>query len=72
MHNEHTIKRRFRECGLAAKYLRKWWRQKRKEIGIDSETLEAFQGRVKTVSGRHYTDWPPILDREYQKIIKYL
>jgi len=72
LHNEHTIKRRFRGCGLAVKYYRKWWRQKAKELGVDSETIEAFQGRPRTIGGRHYTDWLPILDREYQRIMEYI
>ncbi len=72
LYNPHTLKRRFRECGLAVKYYRKWWRQKAKELGVDGETIEAFQGRPSTVGGRHYTDWIPILDREYQRIMKHL
>jgi len=67
LHNPHTLKRRFRECGLAVKYYRKWWRQKAKELGVDSETIEAFQGRPQHGRGRHYTDWIPILDREYKR-----
>jgi intergrase/recombinase len=66
--HEDTIEKRFRECGLPLKYLRKWWRQKAKLAGVDSETIEAFQGRPRTVGGRHYTDWIPILDAEYEKI----
>ncbi|MCE4598642.1 MAG: hypothetical protein F7C81_00385, partial [Desulfurococcales archaeon] len=69
IHNEHTFKRRFRGCGLAVKYYRKWWRQKAKELGVDSETIEAFQGRPTTIGGRHYTDWLPILDKEYRHIM---
>jgi len=72
MPHEDTVEKRFRECGLPLKYLRKWWRQKAKELGVDSETIEAFQGRPSTVGGRHYTDWIPILDREYQQIMKHL
>ncbi len=72
LHNKHTYKRRFRGCGLAVKYYRKWWRQKAKELGIDSETIEAFQGRPSTIGGRHYTDWLPILDKEYQHIMQYI
>lgn len=70
--HQDTLEDKLRKCGLATKYYRKWWRQKAKELGIDSETIEAFQGRPRTVGGRHYTDWLPILDREYQKIMQYL
>ncbi len=63
-----TVKHKFKDCGLPLKYLRKWWRQKLKLLRIDSETIEAFQGRPRTVGGKHYTDWIPILDQEYQKI----
>ncbi len=72
LHNKHTLKRRFRECGLAVKYYRKWWRQKAKELGIDGETIEAFQGRPSTVGGRHYTDWIPILDKEYERVMRHI
>jgi len=44
--HQDTLEDKLRKCGLAAKYLRKWWRQKAKELGIDSETIEAFQGRA--------------------------
>ncbi|MCD6195536.1 MAG: hypothetical protein J7J82_01955 [Staphylothermus sp.] len=70
--HQDTIEDKFRDCGLALKYLRKWFRQKLKLLGIDSETIEAFQGRVKTIGGKHYTDWIPILDSEYEKILKEL
>ncbi len=72
LHNKHTLKRRFRECGLAVKYYRKWWRQKGKELGVDGETLEAFQGRPRLVGGKRYTDWIPILDKEYERIMQYI
>ncbi len=70
--HQDTLEDKLRECGLATKYFRKWWRQKAKELGIDSETIEAFQGRPHTIGGRHYTDWLPILDREYQTMIKII
>ncbi|RLG79164.1 MAG: hypothetical protein DRO40_13140, partial [Thermoprotei archaeon] len=54
----------------ALKYIRKWWRQKLKKLGIDSEDIEAFQGRTKTIGAKHYTDWIPILDEEYEKILE--
>ena len=66
---QDTIEDKFRECGLPLKYLRKWWRQKLKLLKIDSETIEAFQGRAKTIGAKHYTDWIPILDQEYEKIL---
>ncbi len=70
--HQDTLEDKLRKCGLAAKYLRKWWRQKAKELGVDSETIEAFQGRPHTIGGRHYTDWLPILDREYQRIQQHI
>ena len=70
--HQDTLEDKLRECGLPLKYLRKWWRQKAKLAGIDSETIEAFQGRPRTIGGRHYTDWLPILDEEYEKIMKGL
>ncbi len=68
--HQDTLEKVLRECGLAVKHFRKWWRQKAKELGIDSETIEAFQGRPRTVGGRHYTDWIPILDKEYEKMLQ--
>ena len=70
MPHEDTIEKRFRECGLPLKYLRKWWRQTAKKLHVDSETIEAFQGRPRTIGGRHYTDWLPILDKEYERIME--
>ncbi|MEM4452865.1 MAG: integrase [Thermosphaera sp.] len=70
--HQDTIERTFRECGLALKYFRKWWRQKLKQLGIDSEDIEAFQGRVSTIGGKHYTDWTPILDENYKKILPHI
>ena len=68
--HQDTIEDKFRDCGLPLKYLRKWFRQKLKMLKIDSETIEAFQGRVKTIGGKHYTDWIPILDEDYKTIMK--
>jgi len=70
--HQDTIEDRFGDCGLALKYLRKWWRQKLKKLGIDSEDIEAFQGRTKTIGAKHYTDWIPILDEEYRRILKHV
>jgi len=64
-----TVEDTFRELGLAIKYFRKWFRQKLKQIGIDSEDIEAFQGRVTSIGGRRYTDWIPILDEDYKRIL---
>ena len=66
--HEDTIEKAFKKCGLNLKYIRKWWRQKAKQIGLDSENIEAFQGRITTIGGKHYTDWIPILDQDYKKI----
>ncbi len=66
--HEDTIEKAFKKCGLNLKYLRKWWRQKAKQIGLDSENIEAFQGRIITIGGKQYTDWIPILDQDYKKI----
>ena len=62
----------FRELGLPIKYFRKWFRQLLKRLKIDSEDIEAFQGRVSNIGGRHYTDWVPILDEDYTKILQTL
>ncbi len=67
--HQDTIEDKFRECGLPLKYLRKWFRQKLKLLKIDSETIEAFQGRVKTIGGKHYTDWIPLLDEAYKIVL---
>ncbi|RLG88075.1 MAG: hypothetical protein DRO18_02100 [Thermoprotei archaeon] len=70
--HEDTVEEAFRGLGLPVKYFRKWFRQKLKELGIDSEDIEALQGRVSSIGGRHYTDWVPILDRDYQKVMPYI
>ncbi len=71
-----TVKKRFIAAGIPVKYYRKWWRQKLKrlgkKLGIDSEDIEAFQGRVSSIGGRHYTDWLPILDEDYAKVLPHL
>ena len=68
--HQDTLEDKLRECGLPLKYLRKWWRQTAKKLHVDSETIEAFQGRPRTIGGRHYTDWLPILDKEYERIME--
>ncbi len=72
LRNQDNIEKEFKEIGLNIKYFRKWWRQTAKKLGIDSENIEAFQGRVSTVGGRHYTDWIPLLDKDYERILPYL
>ncbi len=67
--NQDNLEKDLKEAGLSVKYFRKWWRQTAKKLGIDSEDIEAFQGRVSSVGGRHYTDWIPILDKDYEKIL---
>ena len=67
--HEDTFEKKFRKLGLNIKYFRKWWRQKLKQLKIDSEDIEAFQGRVSSIGGRRYTDWIPLLDRDYLKIL---
>ena len=68
--HQDNIEKTFKELGLAIKYFRKWFRQLCKCLKIDSEDIEALQGRVTTVGGRHYTDWILILDKDYRKILK--
>jgi len=70
--HEDTVEEAFRKLGLPVKYFRKWFRQKLKELGIDSEDIEALQGRVSSIGGRHYTDWIPILDKDNQKIMPHI
>ncbi len=67
--HEDTVEKVFRGAGLAVKYFRKWWRQTLKKLGIDSEDIEAFEGRVSSIGGRHYTDWIPLLDEDYKKVL---
>ncbi len=67
--NQDNVEKDLKAAGLSVKYFRKWWRQTLKKLGIDSEDIEAFQGRVSTIGGRHYTDWIPLLDKDYQKIL---
>ncbi len=67
--HQDTIEDSFRDLGLPIKYFRKWFRQTLKKLGIDSEDIEAFQGRVTTIGGRHYTDWIPLLDKDYMKVL---
>ena len=70
--HQDTVEDVFRESGLAVKYFRKWWRQLCKRLGIDSEDIEAFHGRVSSIGGRHYTDWIPILDEDYKRILPHI
>jgi Uncharacterized protein conserved in archaea len=61
----------FETNGLAAKYLRKWFRQTLKRLGVDSEIIEFLQGRVSALSvgAKHYTDFIPLADEAYTKTI---
>jgi len=70
--HQDTIEDTFRELGLAVKYFRKWWRQLLKRLKIDSEDIEAFQGRISSIGGRHYTDWIPVLDEDYKLIVPHV
>ncbi|MEM4469051.1 MAG: integrase, partial [Candidatus Nezhaarchaeales archaeon] len=70
--HQDTIEKAFKEAGLQVKYFRKWWRQLLKRIGIDSEDIEAFQGRVLSIGGKHYTDWTPLLDKDYERILPHI
>ena len=70
--HEDTVEKKFKELGLGVKYFRKWWRQLLKRLKIDSEDIEAFQGRVSSIGGRHYTDWIPVLDEDFRKILPHI
>ncbi len=70
--HEDTLGKGLKEAGLSIKYFRKWWRQTLKKLGIDSEDIEAFQGRVTTIGGRHYTDWIPLLDNDYGRVLPHI
>ena len=72
LRNQDNMEKALAEAGLNVKYFRKWWRQTAKKAGIDSEDVEAFQGRVSSVGGRHYTDWIPILDKDYEYMLPHI
>jgi intergrase/recombinase len=61
----------FEKNGLAAKYLRKWFRQTLKRLKVDSEVIEFLQGRVSAlgIGAKHYTDFIPLADEAYTKTI---
>jgi intergrase/recombinase len=61
----------FESSGLAAKYIRKWFRQTLKKLGVDPEVIEFLQGRVSAlgIGARHYTDFIPLTDEAYTKTI---
>lgn len=44
--HQDTVEKTFKEAGLQIKYFRKWWRQKLKQLGIDSEDIEADRKSV--------------------------
>ena len=60
----------FEKNGLAAKYIRKWFRQTLKKLKVDSEIIEFLQGRVSAlgIGAKHYTDFIPLADETYAKI----
>jgi intergrase/recombinase len=61
----------FERNGLAAKYLRKWFRQTLKKLKIDSEVIEFLQGRVTAlgIGAKHYTDLIALADEVYPRIV---
>jgi len=61
----------FEKNGLAAKYIRKWFRQTLKKLKVDSEIIEFLQGRVSAlgVGAKHYTDFISLTDEIYPKIV---
>jgi len=66
-----NVTKAFESCGLAAKYIRKWFRQTLKKLGVDPEVIEFLQGRVSAlgIGARHYTDFIPLADEAYTKTI---
>jgi intergrase/recombinase len=61
----------FERNGLAAKYIRKWFRQTLKRLKVDSEVIEFLQGRISAlgIGARHYTDFIPLADEAYTKTV---
>jgi intergrase/recombinase len=61
----------FEKNGLAAKYIRKWFRQTLKRLKVDSEVIEFLQGRVSAlgIGAKHYTDFIPLTDETYAKTV---
>jgi intergrase/recombinase len=66
-----NVAKAFESCGLAAKYIRKWFRQTLKRLGVDPEVIEFLQGRVSAlgIGAKHYTDFIPLADEAYTKTI---
>jgi len=66
-----NIAKAFEKSGLPAKYIRKWFRQTLKRLGVDSEIIEFIQGRVSAlgIGAKHYTDFIPLTDEAYTKTI---
>jgi len=66
-----NIAKAFEKSGLAAKYIRKWFRQTLKKLKVDSEIIEFLQGRVSALSigAKHYTDFIPLCDEVYTKTV---
>jgi intergrase/recombinase len=61
----------FERNSLAAKYIRKWFRQTLKKLKIDSEVIEFLQGRVTAlgIGAKHYTDLVALADEVYPRIV---
>jgi intergrase/recombinase len=66
-----NVAKAFESSGLAAKYIRKWFRQTLKRLGVDPEVIEFLQGRVSAlgIGAKHYTDFIPLADEAYTKTI---
>jgi len=76
--NYYNIAKVF-EKALQPKYVRKWFRQTLKKLGVDTEVIEFIQGRLSAlgVGAKHYTDFIPLTDETYktkiqQKVRQYL
>ena len=61
----------FKRNGLAAKYIRKWFRQTLKKLKVDSEVIEFLQGRISAlgIGAKHYTDLVALADEIYPKAV---
>jgi intergrase/recombinase len=67
-----NVAKAFESCGLAAKYIRKWFSLDRYLRGlVDPEVIEFLQERVSAlgIGAKHYTDFIPLADEVYTKTI---
>jgi len=66
--NYYNIAKAFEEV-LPPKYVRKWFRQTLKKLGVDPEVIEFIQGRISAlgVGAKHYTDFIPLTDETYRE-----